>query len=312
MKPNIIAIVGPTSIGKSKIAIELALKLNGEIISADSMQIYRKMDIGTAKITPKEMKNIQHHMIDIVDPDQTFSVADFQQLAKLKIYEILALSKVPILVGGTGLYIRSILDVYEFQEQPIDEKRRHELMELAKSQGNHHVHLLLQKVDPKLAAKLHANDIRRVVRGIEYYELTGNKMSEVNSGKIKENNEFQPIMIGLNIHRDILYDFINTRVDKMVEEGLIEEVKNLLLQGYSPKLTSMQGLGYKEIIGYLHGEYDLKEAVRILKRNTRHYAKRQLTWFRKDERIKWFNVNPNQLDENVQSIYDYIAGLLIL
>ncbi len=311
MKPQILVIVGPTGVGKTKISINLASKLQGEIISADSMQIYKKLDIGTAKISPLETNGIPHYMIDIVDPDQSFSVADFQAMAKSYIYQIYAKEKLPLVVGGTGLYIQSLIDVYQFQEQPVDLEKRNELLALANKKGNQYVHNMLEKIDPALANKLHPNDLRRVIRGIEYFEITGARISEISLNKSNENPEFNPIIIGLTMDRELLYRRIDERVDNMIANGLVEEVKSLVDAGYSPNLVSLQGLGYKEIIGYLQGDYQLAEGIRILKRNTRHFAKRQITWFKRDSRIKWFNLNQdNQLNNLSHEIYCHIAGLL--
>ncbi|MDW7673657.1 MAG: tRNA (adenosine(37)-N6)-dimethylallyltransferase MiaA [Bacillota bacterium] len=314
MSTKVIVIVGPTGVGKSKTAVELALRLNGEIISADSMQIYKGLDIGTAKITQQETKGIPHHLIDIVEPDEQFSVADFQRLAIGTIREIEARNKRPILVGGTGLYVSALIDPYKFQELPVNEERREELHQLAQTKGNNFVHNLLQNIDPQLAEKLHPNDIRRVIRGIEYFEATGEKISQ-NNFEIKKdkNTEFDPIMIGLTMDRQSLYQRIEQRIDKMIEQGLVEEVRKLVEAGYNLELVSLQGLGYKEIIGYLKQDYSLAEAIRLLKRNTRRFAKRQFTWFKRDERIKWYEVKPSQNeDEIVQEIYYFIAGLLFL
>lgn len=309
MKSKLICIVGPTGVGKSKVGVELALKLNGAIISADSMQVYRGLDIGTAKITELETKGVPHYLIDIVDPDDSFSVADFQLLAREKISEITARNKLPILVGGTGLYIDSLISPYKFQEHPINEARRAELVELASRVGNHFVHGLLSKVDPKLAAKLHPNDIRRVIRGIEYYESTGKKISSnyFQADQCEQESDFEVILIGLTMERQKLYERIELRIDEMINAGLVEEVKLLLDKGYSPELVSLQGLGYKEIIGYFYGEYSLHEGIRLLKRNTRRFAKRQFTWFNRRSSIKWFTVESKNMLEIVREISDYLG-----
>lgn len=310
MKPLLVGIVGPTAVGKSKVAIEVAMKLDGEIISADSMQVYRGMDIGTAKITKSEAKGIPHHLIDIVNPDEPFSVADFQKLAKEKIYEITTRKKLPLLVGGTGLYVNAVTTPYKFQEHPVNMARRAELADLAKEHGVEFVHKLLAKVDPELAEKLHPNDIRRVIRGIEYFEATGEKISRNQLSNIEEtadSDEFNIQLIGLTMDRHKLYQKIEARIDEMINQGLVTEVKTLLTDGFTAELTSLQGLGYKEIVSYLQGKYDIDEAIRLLKRNTRRFAKRQLTWFKRDKRISWYDIDtPSVLDKIVLEIGGYL------
>jgi tRNA dimethylallyltransferase len=308
MKPLLIGIVGPTGVGKTKISVELALRLNGEIISADSMQVYRQLNIGTAKISELEAKGVPHHLVNIINPEEPFSVADFQQLAKEKIYEISAGGNLPFLVGGTGLYINTLTTPYKFQEHSVNRSRRQELATLAVAKGNHFVHDLLAQVDPELAAKLHPNDLRRIIRGIEYYEATGEKISNNYVDVNQTADEFNVVLIGLTMERNILYHRIETRVDEMIKAGLIEEVKQLLNQGYSPDLPSLQGLGYKEIVSYLTGKHSLEEAISLLKRNTRRFAKRQLTWFKRDHRIHWYKIDPdNNILKIVEEICTYIG-----
>jgi tRNA dimethylallyltransferase len=308
MKPLLIGIVGPTGVGKTKISVELALRLNGEIISADSMQVYRQLNIGTAKISEPETKGVPHHLINIISPDEPFSVADFQQLAKEKIYEITARGKLPFLVGGTGLYVNAITAPYKFQELPVNQSRRQELAALAEEKGNRYVHDLLAKVDPELALKLHPNDQRRIIRGIEYFEATSEKISNNFVDINQQEGDFKVVLVGLMMERNLLYRRIENRVDDMIEDGLIEEAKDLLARGYSPNLPSLQGLGYKEIIGCLNGQYSLEEAISLLKRNTRRFAKRQLTWFKRDHRINWFNIEgDNTTLKIVERICTYIG-----
>lgn len=298
MKKRLLIIAGPTAVGKTDIGIILAGRLGGEIISADSMQIYKNMNIGTAKPSPEERQGIEHHMIDIINPDEDFSVAEFQKLAKDIIDDLVLNKKLPIIVGGTGLYISSLIYDMDFTKSISNWQLRKELQDEAKSMGNEYVHNKLKAIDPDLASRIHPNNIRRVIRAIEVYYETGDIIGDF-SKDIVLNDEYEPFLVGLTRNRKELYDRINIRVDIMIEQGLVEEVRNLLSSGYSENLVSFKGLGYKEIVGYLKGEYDLDEAVRILKRNTRRYAKRQLTWFRRYSNINWYNVSDYQTDENL-------------
>jgi len=284
---KVIVIAGPTASGKTDLAIELALKVNGEIISADSMQIYREMNIGTAKPTMEERKGIPHHMMDIVYPDEEFSVAQFQKGAKECIKDILSRGKVPIVAGGTGLYINTLVYNITFSETITDWNYRKKLENIAREQGAEALHLLLQKVDPVSAEKIHPNNVKRVIRALEVYETTGKPISQhqMESRQIKPEYDYK--IFGIEVDRDVLYSRIDVRVDKMMEMGLYEEVENILNKGYSPDLVSLQGIGYKEIIMAIQGECTLGEAVDKIKLNTRHLAKRQMTWFRKTENLKW-------------------------
>lgn len=287
----LIVLVGPTAVGKTHLGVELALRLGGEIISGDSMQVYRYMDIGTAKIKPSEMRGIAHHLIDIKDPDEPFSVAEFQKLATQKIAEISARGKLPMIVGGTGLYIQAVIDPYEFTEQPAVSGYRKELQSLAQRYGNKYLHEKLSEVDPLAAGNIHENDFKRITRALEYYHVTGGKrISENKIVKTKKLPEkYNLVWLGLTMERQDLYRRIGQRADRMIEEGFVAEVENLLQRGYSPGLSSLQGIGYRQLIGYLQGQCDLAEAVELIKRDTRHFAKRQLTWFKRDPRIHWFN-----------------------
>lgn len=284
---KVIVIAGPTASGKTDLAIELALKVNGEIISADSMQIYREMNIGTAKPTMEERKGIPHHMMDIVYPDEEFSVAQFQKGAKECIKDILSRGKVPIVAGGTGLYINTLVYNITFSETITDWNYRKKLENIAREQGAEALHLLLQKVDPVSAEKIHPNNVKRVIRALEVYETTGKPISQhqMESRQIKPEYDYK--IFGIEVDRDVLYSRIDVRVDKMMEMGLYEEVENILNKGYSLDLVSLQGIGYKEIIMAIQGECTLGEAVDKIKLNTRHLAKRQMTWFRKTENLKW-------------------------
>nr|PZN11739.1 MAG: tRNA (adenosine(37)-N6)-dimethylallyltransferase MiaA [Caldicoprobacter oshimai] len=290
-KKPLVVIVGPTAVGKTRLSIELAKALNGEIVSADSMQIYRYMDIGTAKPTAEERQGIPHHMMDIIDPGQEFSVAEYQRLATQAIDDIHSRNKLPIVVGGTGLYIKSLLYPMNFTDASYDQEFRKELQRQAETMGKEYLHKKLQAVDPKTAARLHPNDVRRVIRALEVYHLTGKPMSEYNQELEKMDYKYNVAMIGLTMDRAKLYERINQRVDEMIEKGLLDEVKRLLDRGYTRDMISMQGLGYKELIDYLQGRVSLEEAIYILKRETRRYAKRQLTWFRAQKDIAWVDVD---------------------
>jgi tRNA dimethylallyltransferase len=308
-KPKIVIIVGPTAVGKTDISIATAKSLNGEIISADSAQVYKYMDIGTAKISPDEMQGIKHHMIDEVTPDQSFSVANFRDKADHYIQELTAKGKLPIIVGGTGLYINALINNLDFTKSIGDEDFRERMQEIADNKGNEYLYEMLKDIDIDSYFRLHANDVRRVIRALEVYEFTGKTITHFQEESKKLPPRYNCAYIGLTMDRQKIYKRIEQRVDAMIEQGLIEEVKKLLNMGYNRDLVSMQALGYKEIVGYLEGEISLEEALFILKRDSRHYAKRQLTWFRRDERIKWFNIDEYQDRITlVENIIIYIAG----
>lgn len=289
MKEPLIVILGPTAVGKTDVAIELAKKIQGEIISADSMLIYKYMDIGTAKPKFEERQGIPHYLIDIITPDQPFSVADFLLEAEKKIKEIRKKDKMPMIVGGTALYLKAITEEFYFPETESDWELREKLNQEAENFGNQYVHERLAKIDPITASRLHPNDLRRVIRAIEIYELTGVALSA--QPKKEKRSNYQIIKIGLIRPREEIYARINQRVEEMIKQGLVEEVRQLLEMGYDEYLISMQGLGYKQIVPYLKGVYSLDRAVELLKRDTRHFAKRQLTWFRRDEDIHWIEIN---------------------
>lgn len=311
--PRVCILAGPTAVGKTNLSLSLARNLCGEIISADSAQVYKYMDIGTAKITRDEMQGIKHYMIDEVFPDESFSVAEFKDRADKYIRNINDNGKLPIITGGTGLYINSLLNNLEFTESISDEAFRNEMKELAEEKGNEYVHNLLEKVDPAAHKKLHPNDLRRVIRALEVYRHTGKPISYFQEESKKQPPKYQYAYIVLTMNRMKLYERINMRVDLMVERGLIEEVEGLLKMGFNKDLPSMQALGYKEIIDYLEGRCRKEEAVEILKRNTRHYAKRQLTWFRSDKRIFWIHMdNYNKEGLLLESIIRYVAGKIAL
>jgi len=293
-KIPLIVITGPTATGKTELAVQIASRLNGEIVSADSMQIYRYMNIGTAKPSLEERKGIAHHMIDIIDPDEEYNVALFQKQADQAIRNIAERGRLPIMAGGTGLYVNSIIYPMNFTDAVEDPDYRCYLNSLLESHGPEHLHSMLSEIDPETAARLHPNDTRRTIRALEVFHLTGKTMKDYRQNYREMETDYQLVMYGLTMDRQKLYDRINLRVDKMMEAGLVEEVEDLLAKGYSKNLISMQGLGYKEIIDYLNGIYSKDEAVEILKRDTRRFAKRQLTWFRREGRIEWLNMDQQE------------------
>ena len=301
MRP-ILVIVGPTAVGKTDLSIAIAQRLDGEIISADSMQIYKGLDIGTAKPTLGERQGIPHHMLDIVDPSQEFSVAEYQAMVEEILADLDVRDKVPILTGGTGLYIRAVLEGFLLGAEGKNEALRAHLHYIAETQGNTALHMRLQAVDAKTAARLHPNDRRRVIRALEVYETSGIPLSEHLSLQKERGPRHASVKFGLVRDRKRLYQRIDLRVDTMLAQGLLEEVKQLIQQGLDHDSTAMQALGYKELVGYLRGQYDLEEATRLLKRDTRRYAKRQMTWFRRDETIMWLDLDMLAQDEAVDKI----------
>lgn len=304
---NILTVIlGPTAVGKTELAIELAKKVGGEIVSADSMQIYRYMDIGTAKPTKEEQQGIKHYMIDIIDPDEDFSVANYQVLAKKYIKEVQERNKIPILSGGTGLYINSVCYNYTFSEHDKDEELRQELKKQALEYGNEYLHSKLKKFDPISANKIHPNNLRRIIRALEVCLKTGKPFSYYEEMTKKQKSPYELVMIGMTMEREKLYERINRRVEIMIEKGFVEEVKNLLAMGYSKDLNSMQGLGYRQIIEYLEGERSLDETINLIARDTRRYAKRQYTWFLRDKSIIWFDV----AKEDKKKVIEYIVKMI--
>lgn len=286
-KKPLIILTGPTAVGKTKLSISLAKAVNGEIISADSMQVYQQMDIGTAKITPEEMQGIKHYLIDEFSPEEDFNVVKFKEYAVKYMEEIYAKGKVPIIVGGTGFYIQALLYDIQFDKTEDDHSYRGELEELAASKGATYLHEKLREIDPKSAEIIHANNVKRVIRAIEFYHQNGYPISEHNEEQSQNESPYNYAYFVLNHERSILYQRIDKRVDQMLELGLVEEVKKLYDQGYDLSLVSMQGLGYKEIISYFEGEISLEEAVYCIKRDTRHFAKRQITWFKRERDVIW-------------------------
>ena len=310
-KDNLLIILGPTAIGKSDVAINVAQKMDGEIISADSMLIYNYMDIGTAKVKPEEMRGIPHFLIDIVHPDEEFTVADFKQQAEKYIRQINNRDKLPIVVGGTGLYINSLVYELKFTRVKANQDLRNKYNELADKYGNDFIYNELYKIDATSAKKISPNDRKRIIRALEIYYETGKPMSYYNENFRKKSNKYNLVMIGLNTDRKLLYSRIEKRVDKMINDGLIDEVKRLISMGYNKNLPSMKAIGYKEIISYLEGELELNEAINILKRNTRRFAKRQLTWFKMDDRIKWININDfKDVDDIGNYIFNYASKII--
>jgi tRNA dimethylallyltransferase len=287
-KQKLLVIIGPTAVGKTRASIEMAKRYNGEIISGDSMQIYRNMDIGTAKITKGDMEGIPHHLIDILEPNESFSVAEFQLLVRTKIREITEKGKLPIIVGGTGLYIQSVIYDYHFSDVPGDEALRLQLEERGKKIGNVALHQELMKVDPESASQVHPNNVRRVIRALEIYHLTGKTRNDFQRGQ-EPDLLYNTALVGLTMDREILYERINARIDLMVAEGLLAEVNSLYQQGLRD-CQSIQAIGYKEIYEYLDGKVTFKAAVENLKQNSRRYAKRQFTWFRNKMDVEWIDV----------------------
>lgn len=303
MKKPLIVIAGPTACGKTASSVLLAKKIDGEIISADSMQVYKYMDIGTAKIKQEETKGIKHYLIDEFYPDEDFSIAVFKEKATQYINEIYNKGKIPILVGGTGFYINSVIYNNDFTETKRDDTYRKELEQLAINKGNDFLHNMLKTVDLKSAEDIHKNNVKKVIRALEYYKLTGEKISTHNEREKQREKEYNTTFFVLNMDRKKLYDRINLRVDIMIKDGLVDEVKDLLNKGYKKELVSMQGLGYKEIVKYLEGEYSLDYAIEIIKRDTRHFAKRQLTWFKHQvEDAIWIDTNMFD-NEDILSTY---------
>ncbi len=308
MKTPLVILTGPTAVGKTEISIKLAKRINGEIISADSMQVYKHMDIGTAKIKKEEMHGVLHYLIDILEPKEEFNVVKFQEYAFHAMNEIYEKGKIPIIVGGTGFYIQSVLYGIHFSENDEDNTYRKELEELAITKGQTYLHEELRKVDESSANNIHPNNVKRVIRALEYYKQTGLKISEHNEEQRQKESPYNFAYFVLTNHREVLYDRINLRIDRMLEAGLVEEVQSLLLAGCTKEMVSMQGLGYKEIISYLNGECSLEEAVYLLKRDTRHFAKRQLTWFKREKEVTW--IEKNRYEDKEDIILDVLTNYL--
>ena len=307
MKQPLIVLTGPTAVGKTSLSISLAKAVKGEIISADSMQVYKKMDIGSAKIRSEEMQGIPHYLVDVLEPEEEFHIVKFQQMAKKAMEDIYSRGKIPILVGGTGFYIQAVTKDIDFTEAQQENDYRKELEALAEEKGGEHLHEMLRKVDPVSADAIHAHNVKRVIRALEFYHQNGSPISAHNEEQKQHESPYNLAYFVLNMPRELLYERIDLRVDQMMKEGLLEEVSRLKEEGCHRGMVSMQGLGYKEILAFLDGEYPLEEAVRVLKRDTRHFAKRQLTWFRREQEVIW--VNKDQFSYQEDQILDYMLEI---
>ena len=296
-KPLVI-LTGPTAVGKTALSIKLASEIGGEIISADSMQVYRQMDIGSAKIKPKEMGGIPHHMIDILEPEEEFNVCLFEKLALEAMEQIYERGHIPVVVGGTGFYIQALLYQIDFTEEETDTAYRDKLWQLGEEKGNHYLHELLRKVDPESAEEIHENNRKRVIRALEFYENCGKPISTHNKEQRQKTSAYNSCYFVLTDDRKKLYERIESRVDQMLSKGLVDEVRTLKERGCNASMVSMQGLGYKEILEYLDGRCSLLEAVEKIKKETRHFAKRQLTWFRREKDVIWLDKQAFAYDED--------------
>lgn len=296
-KPLVI-LTGPTAVGKTALSIKLASEIGGEIISADSMQVYRQMDIGSAKIKPEEMGGIPHHLIDILEPEEEFNVCLFERLALEAIEQIYERGHIPVVVGGTGFYIQALLYQIDFTEEETDTAYRDKLWQLGEEKGNHYLHELLRKVDPKSAEEIHENNRKRVIRALEFYENSGKPISTHNKEQRQKTSAYNSCYFVLTDDRKKLYERIESRVDQMLSKGLVDEVRTLKERGCNASMVSMQGLGYKEILEYLDGRCSLLEAVEKIKKETRHFAKRQLTWFRREKDVIWIDKQAFAYDED--------------
>ncbi len=294
----LVILTGPTAVGKSELSLSLAKAIDGEIISADSMQVYRGMDVGSAKLMPSEQQGVPHHLLDILDPEEEFNVVLFQRLAAQAVRDICQRGHIPIVTGGTGFYIQALLYDIDFTENDEDTSFRSGLEDLAAKEGADVLYQRLLAVDPKACETIHKNNVKRVIRALEFYEKTGQRISEHNESQRQNQSPYRFAYFVLNDERSALYSRIDRRVDQMLENGLEAEVRRLAAQGCTKDLVSMQGLGYKEMLAYLNGELSLEEAVYIIKRDTRHFAKRQLTWFRRERDVIWLEKEQYQHDDN--------------
>ena len=307
-KPPRIVLTGPTAVGKTKLSIALAQAVGGEIISADSMQVYQRMDIGSAKITKQEMQGVRHHLIDVLEPWEEFNVVVFQKLCKECLKDIYERGRIPILTGGTGFYIQAVLRDIDFTENKDNSEYRFQLEELAKEKGAQYLHEMLRQVDAVSAQAIHANNVKRMIRALEYYQLTGERISEHNGKEKQKVSAYNSCYFVLNDNRERLYHQIDLRVDQMLARGLVEEVQGLQALGMQKNMVSMQGLGYKEILSYLQGEISYEEAVYLIKRDTRHFAKRQLTWFRREADVIW--IDKEQYEYEEERILAFMLSIL--
>ena len=308
MKKPIVVLTGPTAVGKTELSIQLAKVIGGEILSADSMQVYKHMDVGSAKITPEEMDGVRHYLVDELEPFDEFHVVKFQEYAQKYLNEIYAHGKIPIIAGGTGFYIQALLNDIDFTEQESDSAYRKELEALAEEHGNQYLHDRLKEVDPESAEAIHPNNRKRVIRALEFYQETGRKISEHNAKEQMRTSPYNFAYFVLNDERSHLYKRIDARVDKMIEDGLEAEVRRLKEMGCTKDMVAMQGIGYKEMLSYLDGSYSLEEAVYIIKRETRHFAKRQITWFKRERDVIW--LNKNEFDYKNEAILAYMIKIL--
>lgn len=304
MKRPMIILAGPTAVGKTAASIRLAKAVGGEIISADSMQVYRHMDIGSAKIRPEEMEGVPHYLVDVLEPEEDFNVVRFQQMAKAAAEEIYARGRIPIAAGGTGFYIQALLYDIDFTENDGDSSFRRELEKTAEEKGGEYLHSLLQEADPEAALQIHPHNIKRMIRALEFHHQTGGKISEHNETEREKESPYNFAYFVLTDDRSCLYDRIDRRVDLMMEEGLLDEVRFLKERGVRRDSTAMQGLGYKELYAFLDEEYPLEEAVRIIKRDTRHFAKRQLTWFKRERDVIW--ADKSVIGQDDDAVIDFI------
>ena len=304
-RPRLVVLTGPTAVGKTALSTELAAAIGGEIISADSMQVYRGMDIGSAKIRPEEMNGIRHYLIDILNPQEAFDIVQFQTLAKEAMEKIYAAGHIPVIVGGTGFYIQSVVYDIDFAENDGDTAYRKMLEEDPDPQK---LHRMLEEVDPVSAAEIHSNNIKRTIRALEFYHQTGKKISEHNAQEREKESPYNFAYFVLNDERAKVYDRIDRRVDLMMEDGLEDEVRRLKEAGMTQDMVSMKGLGYAELLHYLNGDYPLEEAVRLIKRNTRHFAKRQITWFKREKEVTW--IDRGLYDNDERKILDAMLQVL--
>ena len=307
-REKLIVILGPTAVGKTALSIELARKLDTEILSGDSMLVYRGFDIGSAKPTVAERQGVVHHLVDILEPDAAFNVTDFVDRAKPIIHALNERGKIPVLAGGTGLYIKALLEGYQFNETDAHSEYRQQLEELGRSRGREYVHELLAKADPAAAARLHVNDFRRVIRALEVVHFGGEQISQARQGSEPDSLCYDVFVIGLNRERQALYDRINQRVIKMFEDGLGDEVRRLLTAGVTREMQAMKGIGYKETAAWLAGELSREEAVDLIQKSTRHFAKRQLTWYRRMPYIHWYMVDEIPEAELLTKVFADVAG----
>lgn len=311
-KRPLIILTGPTAVGKTALSIQLAKTIHGQMISADSMQVYRHMDIGTAKIMPEEMQGIPHYLIDVLEPEEDFNVVRFQEMAKKALNKIYKAGDIPIVVGGTGFYIQALLYDIDFEKNEEAASYRQELQRLAEEKGAEFLHEQLQKVDPVSAGTIHVNNVKRVIRALEFYQQTGSCISEHNAEQRQKESPYNFLYFVLNDDRSKLYERIDKRIDSMIEQGLVEEVRQLKNSGCTRNMVSMQGLGYKEILDYLEGNCSFNEAVYILKRDTRHFAKRQITWFKRERDVIWLNRSEFQKEDDILTYMQDIISDRIL